>query len=146
MSAPPPWLFRIMVRVADGLMKLRRRLIPRHFAVIELGTMSWVAQSAAAFCELGLPDALAQGPRTADELAQQGYGDRDSLFRLLRALAAYDVVEYAGENRFVLGYLGRALIGNDRLRRCCATPTRRGTSARIRAWPTRFVQSGLDSN
>lgn len=111
MSAPPPWLFRIMVRVADGLMKLRRRLIPRHFAVIELGTMSWVAQSAAAFCELGLPDALAQGPRTADELAQQGYGDRDSLFRLLRALAAYDVVEYAGENRFVLGYLGRALIG-----------------------------------
>lgn len=111
MSAPPPWLFRVAVRVADALMKLRRRVIPRHFGIIELGTMSWVAQSAAAFCELGLPEALANGARTADELAEKGYGDRDSMFRLLRALAAYDVVEYTGHDRFALGYLGKALIG-----------------------------------
>ena len=111
MSVPPPWLFRAVTRLADALQKLRRRIIPRRFAAIELGTMSWVAQSAAAFCELGLPEALAHGPRTADELAAQGYGDRDLLFRLLRALAAYDVTKHVGGDRFALGHLGKALTG-----------------------------------
>lgn len=113
MSLPPPWLFRTVTRVADALAKLRRRLVPRRFGVIELGTMSWVAQSVAAFCELGLPDALAHGARTADELAAQGYGDRGRLFRLLRAMAAYDVVKYAGNDRFALGRFGKALTGED---------------------------------
>jgi hypothetical protein len=113
MSAAPPWLASIVTRTADVLQKLRRRIIPRHYAIIELGAMSWVAQGATAFCELGLPDALANGPATADELAARGYGDRDSLFRLLRALAAYEVVEHVGGNRFALGHLGKALTGED---------------------------------
>lgn len=111
MKTPPPWVVGVLTRVADALAKLRRRLIPRRFGVIELGTMSWVAQSLAAFCELGLPDALAGGARTADELSAQGHGDRDKLFRLLRALAAYDVVKYVGDNRFGLGHFGTALTG-----------------------------------
>lgn len=113
MKALPPWVVGAITRIADALAKLRRRLIPRHFGVIELGTMSWVAQSLAAFCELGLPDALASGARTADELSAQGYGDRDKLFRLLRALAAYDVVKHVGGDRFVLGHLGTALTGEN---------------------------------
>ena len=111
MTAPPPWLFRTVARIADALLKLRRRIIPRRFGIIELGTMSWVAQSVAAFCELGLPDALAAQPRTADELAQQGYGRREGLFRLLRALCAYDVVRVCADGRFALGRLGEALTG-----------------------------------
>lgn len=111
MKTPPPWAVGVITRVADALAKLRRRLIPRHFGVLELGTTSWVAQSLAAFCELGLPDALASGPRTADELAAQGYGDGDKLFRLLRALAAYDIVKYVDQNRFALGHFGTALTG-----------------------------------
>lgn len=75
--------------------------------------MSWVAQSVAAFCELGLPEALASGARTADGLAEQGYGDRDRLFRLLRSLAAYEVVDYCGNGRFALGHLGKGLVGAD---------------------------------
>lgn len=113
MSVPPPWLFRAVTRIADALVKLRRRIIPRHFAAIELGTMSWAAQSVAAFCELGLSDALSGAPRTADDLAAEGYGDRERLFRLLRALAAYDVTRYTGNGRFALGRLGKALIGED---------------------------------
>lgn len=73
--------------------------------------MSWVAQSVAAFCDLGLPEALAKHAQTTEELAAQGYGDPKRLFRLLRALAAYDVVEYVGRDRFALGYLGKALTG-----------------------------------
>jgi O-methyltransferase domain len=111
MSVPPPWVVPVVTRIADALAKLRRRLIPRHYGVIELGTMSWVAQSVAAFCELGLHEALANGARTAQGLAEQGYGDPDRLFRLLRALAAYDIVDYCGHGRFALGRLGRALTG-----------------------------------
>ncbi len=33
------------------------------------------------------------------------------LERLLRSLAAYDVVRYAGEGRFTLGHVGRGLVG-----------------------------------
>jgi hypothetical protein len=113
MKAPPPWAVGIITGLADALAKARRRLVPRHYAAIELGTMSWVAQAAAAFCELGLADALAAGPRSADELAAQGYGDRNRLFRLLRALAAYDVVTCRANGRFSLGYLGKALTGQD---------------------------------
>ncbi|HLI96174.1 MAG TPA: methyltransferase [Candidatus Baltobacteraceae bacterium] len=113
MSVPPPWLVGTVTRLADVLAKLRRRIVPRRFGVIELGTMSWVALSLAAFCELGLPDALAKGTRTPDDLAAHGYGDRDRLFRLLRALAAYDVVKHVGGNRFALAHLGKALIGKD---------------------------------
>ncbi len=108
---PPPWVARAVTRLADALAKVRRRLIPRNFAIIELATMSWVAQSIAAFCELGLPQALANGARTADELATEGYGDRDRLFRMLRGLAAYDVVRHCGNGRFALGHLGEALVG-----------------------------------
>lgn len=111
MSVPPPWLVGVATRIADALAKLRRRLMPAHFGIVELGTMSWVSQSIAAFCELGLPNALADSPKTADELSANGYGDRERLFRLLRALAAYDVVRYAGNDRFALGHLGKALAG-----------------------------------
>jgi hypothetical protein len=111
MSAPPAWLVGAVTRLADVLAKLRRRLVPRRFGVIELGTMSWVSQSLAAFCELGLPDALAERARTPEDLAARGYGERDRLFRLLRALAAYEVVTYVGNGRFALGHLGKALAG-----------------------------------
>jgi len=111
MSVPPRWLLLGLTGVVNLLAKVRRRLLPRHVAAIELGTMSWVAQALAAFCDLGLPQALAREPKTAAELSAQGYGRADKLFRLLRALAAYDVVRYAGGDRFTLGHLGKGLVG-----------------------------------
>ncbi len=113
MSVPTPLLLRAVTRVADVLAKLRRRIIPPSYGVVELGTMSWVAQSLAAFCELRLPDALAKGPLTPEQLAERGYGDRDRLFRLLRSLTGYDVVKCIAPNRFALGRLGRALSGEN---------------------------------
>jgi len=110
-NVPPGCLVRAVTRIADALAKVRRRLVPRHFSAVELGTMSWVAQSVAAFCELGLPDAFANGARTSGELAAEGYGNERMLFRLLRNLAAYDVVKYVGHDRFSLGHIGRGLTG-----------------------------------
>ena len=111
MRAPPLWLFRLVAALAGWLATLRRRLLPPHFAAVEIGTMSWVSQSTAAFCALGLPQALAGGAKSARELAAQGFGDEAMLFRLLRALAAYDVTRYAGRARFELGHAGKGLAG-----------------------------------
>lgn len=113
MKTPPPWLAALITRLADALAKLRRSIIPPQYGVLELGTMSWIAQGVTAFCELGLPDALASAPRTSGELEALGYGERERLFRLMRALAAYGVVRYTGAGRFALGRLGRALAGSE---------------------------------
>ncbi len=86
-------------------------MLPSNVAAIELGTMSWIALAVAAFCELGLPDALERGAQTAAELAAQGYGEESRLYRLLRALAAYEVVRYVGADRFGLGHVGEGLVG-----------------------------------
>ncbi|MFN2449629.1 MAG: methyltransferase [Candidatus Baltobacteraceae bacterium] len=107
------WVVPLFTGCSDMLAKLRRRLMPRSFAAIDLGTMSWVAQSICAFCELGLPDALAHGPRTPADLAQRHFGNEAFLARLLRSLAAYDVVRYCGGSRYALGHVGKALTGPD---------------------------------
>lgn len=103
-------MLRALTQLADALAKLRRRFMPAEFAALELGTMSWVTLALSAFCELGLPDALAAQPRSAHELAAQGFGRAELLERLLRSLAAYDVVHYRA-GRYTLGRAGKALAG-----------------------------------
>ena len=58
---------------------------------------------------LGIADQLADGPRTADELADAVAANPDSLYRLLRALASVGVVEELDERRFALADLGQGL-------------------------------------
>ena len=58
---------------------------------------------------LGIADQLAEGPRTADELADAVGANPDSLYRLLRALASVGVVEELDGRRFALADLGQGL-------------------------------------
>lgn len=88
-------------------------MIPAQYAALELGTGSWVALSIAAFCELHLPEALANGAKTARELSAMGCGDEAMLFRLLRALAGYGIVRRVAGDRFELARVGKALTGSD---------------------------------
>ena len=68
-----------------------------------------VAQSVAVAARLGLADLLAEGPREAAALAAATGTHESSLRRLLRALAALDVVAECEDWRFALGPLGRPL-------------------------------------
>jgi O-methyltransferase domain len=58
---------------------------------------------------MGLPDLLANGPKTAAALAPVVGAPPEMLHRLLRALAAYDVVVEAEGGQFELGALGACL-------------------------------------
>ena len=60
----------------------------------------WVSQMVHVAAKLGLADRLADGPRTADELAQATGTNPRSLYRLLRALASLGVFSEGDDQRF----------------------------------------------
>jgi len=62
-----------------------------------------------AAARLGIADALAGGERSADDLAKSCAADRDSLYRLLRALAILGITAETAPGRFVLTSFGEPL-------------------------------------
>jgi hypothetical protein len=58
---------------------------------------------------LGVPDALATGPRDAQELAAELGAEPGPLHRVLRGLAAEEVLEELPDGRFALGETGQLL-------------------------------------
>ncbi|HEY0700350.1 MAG TPA: methyltransferase [Micromonospora sp.] len=70
---------------------------------------SWLAQACFAIVTLGVPDLLAGGPRSSDDLAARCGADPRALYRLLRALAAGGVLRQTGGREFALGTVGELL-------------------------------------
>jgi precorrin-6B methylase 2 len=63
---------------------------------------SWLAQACYAVAKLGLPDALAAGPRPVAELAAECGADPRALHRLLRALAAAGLFRQTAPQTYAL--------------------------------------------
>jgi hypothetical protein len=68
-----------------------------------------VTQTIHAAVELGIPDLLGDGERTADDLADATQADPATLYRLLRALASLGILREAEDRRFSLAELGAPL-------------------------------------
>jgi len=83
--------------------------VPEHVRLIQMGVAIWAARAVYAAAELGLADQLANGARSAEELAQATYTHAPSLLRLLRALASCGVVTEVTPGRFATTPLGDAL-------------------------------------
>ncbi len=69
----------------------------------------WITQSIHVLVRLGIPDQLAAGPRSATELAASAGAHEQSLYRLLRAVAAIGLLNELPDRRFALTELGEAL-------------------------------------
>lgn len=69
----------------------------------------WTTQMLYVAAKLGLADLLAEGPRSADDLAQATKTHAPSLYRLLRALASLGVFADDGTGRFKLTPLAEGL-------------------------------------
>lgn len=69
----------------------------------------WTTQAVYVAVRLRIPDLLASGPRTADELAAQSGSHPRSLYRLLRALASSGVFREDADCRFSLTPLSECL-------------------------------------
>jgi hypothetical protein len=68
-----------------------------------------ISQSISVAASMGVPDALAGGARTAEDLAGALGADGPTLYRLLRLLAAAGVLSEDAEGRFALTDLGNVL-------------------------------------
>lgn len=78
----------------------------------QLMQLTWggvVAQAISVAADLGVADALADGPRTARDIARVVDADPPSLYRLLRALAAIGMFTELDGRRFALAPLGEPL-------------------------------------
>lgn len=82
---------------------------PTHAQLIQMGMGYWVSRILYAAAKLSLADRLADGPRSAAEIASEINGHPPSLYRLMRTLAGLGVLTEDTSHRFALEPLGQAL-------------------------------------
>lgn len=82
---------------------------PPHIQLIQMGTGYWISRMLYYAAKVGLADLLADGPRSADELAAGVGAHEKSLNRLMRSLAGIGVFSDEGDGKYGLTPLGEAL-------------------------------------
>ncbi|MEB3030928.1 acetylserotonin O-methyltransferase [[Mycobacterium] nativiensis] len=114
MAKPPPSAVLNAVNAfRGGLQRLRQATVPASVTVMELGFGGWLTQALVAAVRLGIADALADGPLTADEVAHRVGTDPRATYRLMRALASNSVLKLRRDGRFALTRTGRALVSDN---------------------------------
>ena len=107
--------------------QLDEQTLPPAVQVSRMMLSQWMSEAIRAAVELGIGDALVEGPKCAGELAEELKTDPDSTYRLMMALVALDLAELH-DGRFELTASGRCLDS--------ASPLS------IHAW-VRLISSGL---
>ncbi len=82
---------------------------PLPEVMLQLVTGYWVSQAVGVVARLAVPDQLAGGPRSSDELARAVGVQPGALFRVLRMLASIGVFEESTPGVFALTPLGDTL-------------------------------------
>lgn len=106
---PPVWLARAVESMRHHLLRLHQRMTPAPAAMMEMIVGGWAAQAITASVELGVADALADGPLPLDELAARVGADADALRRLLRALIGRGIFRRRRDGRYALNSLADTL-------------------------------------
>ncbi|MFE5889269.1 methyltransferase [Streptomyces sp. NPDC002285] len=83
--------------------------LPPSVRVLQLATASWMAAAVSALAELGVADALSDGARPVDEIAEAVGAHGPTLYRLLRAGADFGLLEERAGEVFALTEVGEAL-------------------------------------
>jgi len=82
---------------------------PPHAQLIQMAMGHWVSRILHLAAQLGVADHLADGPKSAEELAGPTGTHAPSLYRFLRALANFGILTESSAHRFALTPLGDAL-------------------------------------
>jgi len=109
MPTPPLPVIRAVTALSRGLHRLADLPIPPEVRVLNRVASATDGFVLAAFVDLGLPAALAAGPRGVDDLAAEIGADPPTLLRMLRASEAVDLVERRGDS-YALTPEGRILL------------------------------------
>ncbi|OBK24147.1 hydroxyneurosporene methyltransferase [Mycobacterium asiaticum] len=108
-KAPPVPFVRAIDTARHYLARLHQRLVPPPVAMMEMISNAWVSQAIVAAAELGIADALADGPLSAQELATAVNADADAISRLLRALIGRGIFRQRRDGRYDLTPLASTL-------------------------------------
>jgi C-methyltransferase len=108
---PPPRLARVVEWIRHLLYRLHQRLVPPPAAMMEMITATWTSQAITVAAQLGIADALANGPLPIQDLADRVGADADALGRLLRALIGRGVFRRC-DGRYELNSLAATLCSD----------------------------------
>ncbi|MEB3982364.1 methyltransferase [Mycobacterium sp. 663a-19] len=108
-KVPPVRVARAVERARQHLSRLRQRSAPPAAVMLELILNAWVAQAITSAADLGVADALADGPLFGEQLADRVGADADALRRLMRALIGIGIFTQRGDGRYALTPLASTL-------------------------------------
>jgi hypothetical protein len=106
---PPATLARVVEWTRHYLYRLNQRLAPAPAAMMEMIIATWTSQAVTVAAQLGVADALADGPLAIEDLAGRVGADADALSRLLRALISRGVFRRRRDGRYELNSLADTL-------------------------------------
>ena len=87
----------------------RNTEVPPHAQLVQMAMAHWVSRIVHLTAKLGLADYLADGPKSAEELAAPTATLAPSLYRLMRTLSSLGILTESETRRFGLTPLGEAL-------------------------------------
>jgi hypothetical protein len=73
---------------------------PAHVAMMQILTGSYIAGAIACLAQMGVPDLVEGGPKSAEELAIKLDADPKALYRLMRATASVGVLSEGADGKF----------------------------------------------
>jgi hypothetical protein len=111
-GVPPRFVVSMAIGLRRMLLRAADRLLPSELVVLEHSAQFSGAFLLRAIGELGIADQLAEGPKTASELAVTLACDADALHRALRAAAVTGLVRLDRTGRFHATRLSRALTSD----------------------------------
>jgi hypothetical protein len=106
---PPPPVVRAVESARADLQKQSRNMAPPPFALLELVMGSMVTQAIYVAAELRIAEALHDGPLTPGEIAGRTGADEESVFRILRLLASFEIFEGLPDGTYRLTPMADAL-------------------------------------
>jgi hypothetical protein len=83
--------------------------VPPGAAIFGFISSMWAAQAVASAARFGIPDQLAHGPRTAEEVAKAIGANPAAVYRLMRGVASVGVFTMESGGRFALTPVGEVL-------------------------------------
>jgi hypothetical protein len=106
---PPVPVMKAVDAVRRRLGRLHQKMVPGNAAILETLTGAWVSRAIYAAAELGIPDALAAGPLSAQAIAAKVGANTDAVLRLMRMLAGKGIFAEHTDGRFALNSISDAL-------------------------------------
>src|SRR5690242_9342882 len=85
---------------------------PPQVVLLQMFMGMWHAQIISAIAQLEVPDRIAAGTTSVDDLARASKANPEALYRLLRAGATLNIVAETSAKQFALTPLGEALRSN----------------------------------